>query len=222
MPTFTVDLKRAIELTEGDIGLDDYPIFDEEHRKVLNQKIIDRYYRREIGAETVDLFRHFLRRKMHEVMPYYNQLYESEKIKFDPLNTVDMESVTDMGATNISETESVAQNTTSSDTESKSRAVASELPQVQLSGDEDYATAATDNVSGTNTSGDSDSMATDSSVGTAESQTVSRQKGYSGSASELLNRYRETFMNIDLMIVDELEDLFMGIWNTSDFYQMGY
>lgn len=42
---------------------------------------------REIGLETLELFRYFMRMKMWEIMPYYNQLYKSELIEFDPLST---------------------------------------------------------------------------------------------------------------------------------------
>ena len=30
--------------------------------------------------------------------------------------------------------------------------------------------------------------------------------------SSLLEQYRKTFLNIDMMIIDELSDLFMNIW----------
>lgn len=60
------------------IGLADYPIFNENYREELNNKIIRRYYFREIGLETAELFRWYMRREMFEIMPYYNQLYESE------------------------------------------------------------------------------------------------------------------------------------------------
>jgi hypothetical protein len=40
-------------LIYSDIGLDDYPIFQEAYRETLNNKIIRHYYTREIGAETV-------------------------------------------------------------------------------------------------------------------------------------------------------------------------
>src|SRR4051794_4007521 len=59
MGTFTMPLKTAIELApKGDIGLNDYPIFDEAYRPTLNKKITDRYLNREIGMETISLFRH--------------------------------------------------------------------------------------------------------------------------------------------------------------------
>lgn len=84
MSFYTTQLRQLIE-NGYDIGLKDYPIFDESYRNVLNQKIIDHYYMREIGAETPALFVFFLNRKMREIMPYYNQLYESAKIEYDPL-----------------------------------------------------------------------------------------------------------------------------------------
>lgn len=54
-----------------------YPIFDENHRSVLNSKILRHYYFYEIGFETVGLFKEFLNAKMLEIMPYYNRLYNS-------------------------------------------------------------------------------------------------------------------------------------------------
>lgn len=60
------------------VGLDDYPLYDETHRDELNTKIVRHYYTREIGSETVGRWRMFVREAMHSIMPYYNQLYESE------------------------------------------------------------------------------------------------------------------------------------------------
>ena len=69
----------------GIIGLDDYPIYDEAHRSVLNGKIIRRYYMREIGFETLGQFAWNMRRRMHEIMPYYNELFRSETLVTDPM-----------------------------------------------------------------------------------------------------------------------------------------
>ena len=67
------------------LGLSDYPIFDESYRQHLNDKIIRHFYFREIGFETAAQFAFFMRRTMHEVMPYYNQLYESNNLITDPI-----------------------------------------------------------------------------------------------------------------------------------------
>ena len=67
----------------------DFPIFDPEYRSVLCQKILRHYYTREIGFETVGLWKLKLQTKMQEIMPYYNKLYETETFKFNPLYDID-------------------------------------------------------------------------------------------------------------------------------------
>lgn len=85
MSSYTVELRQLIQ-NGYDIGLKDYPIFDESYRETLNNKIITHYWMREIGAETAGLFKLYLNRTMSEIMPYYNQLYKSAQLDFDPLN----------------------------------------------------------------------------------------------------------------------------------------
>ena len=84
MSNFTIELGTLFE--QGyPLNLNDYPIYDEDYRQVLNNKIINHFYLREIGAETPDRFNFYLGRKMQEIMPYYNQMYKSELLEFDPL-----------------------------------------------------------------------------------------------------------------------------------------
>jgi hypothetical protein len=82
------------------LELNKYPIFDENYREVLNKKIIDEYYFREIGVETPARFKHHLNHTMDMIMPYYNQLYESELLEIDPLlsfrETEQLERTTDV------------------------------------------------------------------------------------------------------------------------------
>ncbi|MBO7697015.1 MAG: hypothetical protein J6T10_30665 [Methanobrevibacter sp.] len=68
----------------------EYPIFDEEYREVLNCKILKHYYTREICAESVGLWKLWLNNRMNEIMPYYNKMYLSELIKFNPMYDVDL------------------------------------------------------------------------------------------------------------------------------------
>ena len=66
-----------------------FPIFDNSYKEALCKKIIMHYYTREIGFETVGLWKLKLETKMNEIMPYYNKLYESETYKFNPLYDMD-------------------------------------------------------------------------------------------------------------------------------------
>ena len=86
MAKYTVELYCLLD-RGYDIGLSKYPIFDESYRESLNHKIEQHYYYREIGQETPDRFKRMMERTMNEIMPYYNQLYLSEREKFDWLIT---------------------------------------------------------------------------------------------------------------------------------------
>lgn len=68
----------------------DYPIFDEAYRPILEKKILKHYYTREIGEETVELWKLRLNAMLNEIMPYYNKLYLSELMVFNPLYTSDL------------------------------------------------------------------------------------------------------------------------------------
>ena len=64
--------------------------FDENYKQVICKKILKHYYMREIGCETVGLWMLWMNTRLEEIMPYYNQLYLSEKLKYDPLTDVNV------------------------------------------------------------------------------------------------------------------------------------
>ena len=72
-----------------------FPIFDENYRCVLETKILKHFYTREICEETVGLWKLRLNTRLNEIMPYYNKLYESELLEFNPLYTTDLTKVND-------------------------------------------------------------------------------------------------------------------------------
>ena len=217
MATYTVELHEIIATASAwgqtrytIIGLDRYPIFDEAYRELLNEKIIDHFYNQEIGQESVQMFRLAMSRRMNEIMPLYNQLYESEKWEISPLLTVDISTE----GQSINEASASSTATSSNNTHSKSRVVASEFPQNALAGNEDYATSANDAASESELGGTS----SDSQETAQEGKTSGRTHGFQGSQAAMLMAYRESFLNIDLAIINELTDLFMGIWNIAEDY----
>lgn len=68
----------------------DYPIFDSSYKGVLERKILRHYYTREIGEETYGLWKLRLQDRLNIIMPYYNQLYESALLSFNPFYDVDL------------------------------------------------------------------------------------------------------------------------------------
>jgi hypothetical protein len=210
MATFTTELRDVLALDptiESGI-LADYPLFDEAHREELNRKIINHYWNREIGQETIALFRLQLRRRLDEIMPLYNQHYEISAVKFNQLETVRVRNKALAQATS----DNTSNGSTTSTSGAKSRAVAQELPQTLLSGTGDYATNAQDNISDSNAAGTS----TDDSTSKQNSSADNVTTGFQGNAALMLLQYRQSLVNVDMMIIEELQNLFMLVWDNGD------
>lgn len=270
----------------------EWPIFDEAYRRVLEIKILKHFYTREIGLETVGLWKLKLDTKMNEIMPYYNQLYKTELLEFNPLYDVDLtrdrieeregSNKTDGGfnnenvygkKNNYSEDNSVNSDTTdttdttgasdttgsSTTTENNTRTGKntdrySDTPQGAISDLESnsYLTNArivdsndTNTVNNkvdndenlnyngsiertgnrkdnANKTGENEESGSSSDNGTNYSyqnitdtnKYLEHVKGKQGSKSysEMIMEYRKTFLNIDMMVIEELEPLFMQLW----------
>lgn len=196
----------------------DFPIFDERYRPELCKKILRHYYTREICCETVGRWKLFLSDKMKNIMPYYNQLYKSELLKIEPLVSVNR-SVSHEGSG--SETKTTNRNGTNSsnsrtDGTTDTWSYYSDTPQGGIAGldSNDYLTNATHNVGTDGTTSSLNVSNTDSETGTGKRSDsyVDKVLGYEGNQSEMLLKFRETFLNIDMMIIEELKDLFFTIY----------
>ena len=190
--------------------------FDENYRENLCCKILKHYYLREIGAETVGIWLLWMNTKLEEIMPYYNQLYSSAKLEFNPFYDVDLtrQHIRDYeGNTN---TEDNGKRNTTGNSNGTNYRLYSDTPQGSLVGveNETYLTDATKQTDNNNstvaetteTTGKTDTNSTENFI-----ETVKGKQG-TENYSSLLQKYRETFLNIDMQVIDEFKDLFMLLW----------
>lgn len=226
MSVFTMTLQEASEIfgdTPKDFGLDTFPVAKEFQstevlfRNTLANKIIQHYWNREIGIESFSMWRFNMRRAMNEIMPYYNKLYATELIAFDPLSTMNMTNESD----SEQETDSTGSQTSAGASEARAKAIASDYPQTAIGQNAtgNYATTGQDTINnGTNT-GNADETRNEK----GNASTKSTSKGYAGSAAALLTEYRSTLLNIDMMVVndDSIVELFMSVLGTGDTYTGG-
>ena len=160
----------------------------------LARKIVDHYYMREIGQETIGLFKHYAKVTMQELMEEYLPLIYSSAIKYDPLVNVDFTETFERTANNTG------------NANSSGLGVASDTPQGRISktgilaGDYASSTSASEN----ETSSTSDS---------AEEYTkrVKGNSGVSATAQKMIEQYRANIRAIDREIIEKLEPLFMGL-----------
>ena len=242
------DVDTIISNSWNKIFTSNVPFFDENYRRVLCSKILKHYYLREICCETVATWKLWMNERLEMIMPYYNQLYESAKLEFDPLKDVDLVRKQDRTTTGeTKDTETATRNTsgetdntetstgkteTSGSSNETKRDLYSDTPQGAITGleNENYLTNArkitdgltnsssegveTNRKTGGNYSEQTDNNVTKNGTANTVDDYLEMINGKQGGAtySEMLMEYRDTFLNIDLQVVNEFEDLFFGLW----------
>ena len=204
MAKYTITIKSLID-NNFDFKMDSYPIFDENYRDTLNQNILYHYYENEIGFETAPLFRFYLNQKLNEIMPYYNELYKVQKKLIDEnllLNNVNL--TEKLIGSNKTETNSNSQSS------NNGKSLFQDTPQGQISQtDIDNQTWATNLTLNKNEIADQSNA-----TGSGTNEYLKTIIGNNGGKFniDVLNDIKNNLMNIDLMIINELNDLIMGIF----------
>lgn len=210
MSKYTTTIKNLID-NNFDFKMNNYPIFDENYRDTLNKNILYHYYESEIGFETASLFRFYLNQTLNEIMPYYNELYKIQKeVLKNAINNVNLTETFTRDTT----TQTNSNSTSNNNGENNSKNVFLDTPQGDLyKGDIDdtnYATNVTWNKNNTINN------ITDNSIsnGTGNENYIKTIVGNNGNKYniELLQQVKENLMNIDLMIINDLSTLFMGLF----------
>lgn len=209
-----------------------FPCFDENYRKILCKKILLHYYTREICEETVGLWKLRLCTRLNEIMPYYNQLYRSAAIEFNPFYDVEYsrtikrnkEEKSDKVSTTTEKTDNFTTSKQESEVYNDNVNRYSETPQGSIDNlySDNYLTNATintdDNKGKSNveyeSSNDKDTDFDElHNIESVEDFLESIKGKHNGqSYSSMLIEYRQTFLNIDMMVIDDLKDLFFNLW----------
>lgn len=212
MAKYTITIKSLID-NNFDFQMTSYPIFDENYREILNNNILNHYYENEIGFETASLFRFYLNQTLNEIMPKYNELYKVQKQIIDNNLLISNVNLTeDLQGSNTTETSSTSQSVNNGTTNNKN--LFQDTPQGQISqtdiDDQTWATNLTlDHNTSNNTINDNSNTS-----GSGTNNYIKTIIGNNGGKYniELLNEINNNLMNIDLMVINELYDLFMQIF----------
>ena len=173
----------------------------------LARKIVDHYYMRESGLETIALFKHYAKVTMQEIMEEYLPLIYSASIQYDPLINVDYTETFNRTADNTGSSNSTSSNT------SNGLVVGSNTPQGQinkqdiLKGAYASSTSANENEANIN-----DNTTTQGNTQEEYLKRVRGNSGVSATAQKMVLQYRENIIAIDRKIIGELNRLFMGLY----------
>ena len=213
MAKYTTTIRNLMD-NNFDFGLKDYPIFDEEYRTILNNKILMHYYMDEIGFETAGLFKVYLNNKMNEIMPYYNELYKKQKdllLNFDKTTNLTETFTRD----NTTDTNTKSNSTSSNIASGTSKNVYQDTPMGSITEQNidnyDHASNQEFNKNQNTSSIEDNSNLTGKA--TSLENYIRTKTGNNGRlyGIEILKMIKNNYMNIDEMVINELQDLFMGI-----------
>lgn len=209
----TVELRELVE-SGVKIWDFDYPSYYQgDAKKAFEQKVIDHYYFRQIGQETVGRFLHYFRAKVREIMPLYIQRYKSvelfESID-DPLRSYEL---TEEYERNTENTGSMNTSGTSSEDVSTDRERRhSDTPHGSISNIETYMSDATKETESVGNTGSSSANSESTDTG-KETYKLTRYGNIGVQPlGQELKVLRDSFINVDMEIIDELKDLFLKVY----------
>lgn len=235
----TLELRDVLAMTDEN-GLPfnlwdfDYPSYYTDAEKTdFEQRVIDHYLFHQIGSETVGRFKHNFKTRVREIMPLFLQYYESAEVMAaldDPFGNVDIVETYTEQSTVTATGESIATaetDTTGLKTDVKTATEDlthkfSNTPQGSLGNLDYYLTEAsvddkdqteniTTNETDTTTGG---STANTSATNIGDVTHTLTRKGNQGvnTYAHDIRELRETFINVDMMVIGALRDLFLLIY----------
>lgn len=246
MAMYTMTIHEMMNNPLTPVFPDSYPFYTDniEDKKAFEELFVMHFLTREIGFETPWLFNQKLKAKLYEIMPYYEQLYQTE---WKNVRTAEAM----MTSKNLTETTEHTQevsgnNQTTSETESTSSvndSSTSSVNQSTTSNNNGKVSNLADGVSQASVSdgyltGASQTTQDDTGESSSQSNNVQTASGttgqtVSGTSGQILTEtttftskgdvgiqtpayaiteWRKVIININQLILNECEDLFMKIY----------
>ena len=207
MSKYTLELRYLYK--DKKFKLFDFPynLYDNDLKPWFEEKFFQHFMFYEIGFDSVAMFKQRLMSKLNDIFPYYKQLYDTEIAA----KSVDFLLNKDLKESYVRELTSNSNSSQESNATSNGLSTAGQLTPSLISNsqkiDKFMDTAQKDESS-------SNSTATGESTGNSKEEYTLTSQGNIGitSSAELLDKWRQVLLNIDLMIFEECNDLFMQIF----------
>lgn len=213
MAMYSIELRTIKETPNYNLFDFEYELYDNNLKPVFEEKFFEYFYFDEIGYPTVQRFKHMLKSKLHMIMPYYKQLYETEL----RAKEIDFMLNKDLTETFIRDLTSNATATSTVESNGSNSGVndgfQSNTPQSKLVQDiEHYMSSANRDKTSSNYNDNNSSNSSTNNTGREETTLVSKGNIGITSSAELLEKWRKVIINIDELIFEDMQDLFMMVY----------
>ena len=193
-----------------------YNLYNNELKPYFEEKFFQHFMFYEIGFDKINIFKQHLISTLNDIYPKYKQLYETEIRCLD----IDFMLNKDLKESYIrklnGESEGNSQASSSSDNTSTNNdlTIANDTPQNKIDDLDKYMTSASKSNSNStnNSTSNANNTIKNKSNNIEEYELISQGNIGVTSSAELLEKWRNVLINIDLMIFKELENLFLFVF----------
>lgn len=235
MSKYTIEVYSLLKDNNFKMFDFDYSFYTDNEiiKSNFENKFLDTYMFHELGQETVMRFKHYLKTKLNNIMPYYKQLYETElRCKdidfmlnkdltetFERTNTTDKQGQTDNNSSTDITSQDVSNLTNTTNENNKESYIEQGLASISVDDKLTGVTNTSNNIEQNNTSnttGSNVSQGTSRTIESVSDKEITKliSQGNIGvtSSAELLDKWRKVIINIDNLIIEECSSLFMQIY----------
>lgn len=193
-----------------------YNLYNNELKPYFQEKFFQHFMFYEIGFDNINIFKQHLISTLNDIYPKYKQLYETEIRcqNIDFMLNKDLKESYVRKLNGESEGNSQASSTSDNTSNSNDLSIANDTPQNKIDDLDKYMTSAskTNSNSTNNSTSNANNTIKNKSNNVEEYELISQGNIGVTSSAELLEKWRNVLINIDLMIFKELENLFLFVF----------
>lgn len=193
-----------------------YNLYNNELKPYFQEKFFQHFMFYEIGFDNINIFKQHLISTLNDIYPKYKQLYETE-IRCQNIDFMLNKDLKESYIRKLNgESEGNSQASSSSDNTSTNNdlTIANDTPQNKIDDLDKYMTSASKSNSNStnNSTSNANNTIKNKSTNSEEYELISQGNIGVTSSAELLEKWRNVIINIDLMIFKELENLFLFVF----------
>lgn len=208
MSKYTIEINQLVNDLDFNLFDFDYNLYDNELKSAFEKKFIDHFYFYEIGLTPIVRFKKALQIKLNDIYPYFKQLYQTE-LRCNDIDFMLNKDLKEQYTRELTGNSSVNQSSTSTSNDT-SLNINNDTPQNKVDDIDQYMTSASKNTDNSTMSSNGTNSAENNSTETYS--LISQGNIGVTSSAELLEKWRSVLINIDQMIFEECNDLFMLIY----------
>lgn len=208
MSKYTIEINQLVNDLDFILFDFEYNLYDNELKSAFEKKFIDHFYFYEIGLTPIARFKKALQIKLNDIYPYFKQLYQTE-LRCNDIDFMLNKDLKEQYTRELTGNSSVNQSSTSSSNDT-SLNINNDTPQNKIDDLDQFMTSASKNTDNSTMNSTGTNSAENNSTETYS--LVSQGNIGVTSSAELLEKWRNVLINIDQMIFEECNDLFMLIY----------